>query len=285
MEVLSTKSLVKLKKACKENPWLIEKSLKELINEFELNLISEPSYGSFKLNSLKISSDSEQSNKYELENCITIFESLKSLSPSQATDERLWATLCFGTYSEYTKSRWPIKTNRDEFEQNNKDLAFYRAENEETEKNHPEKKTIVEEIKSLKKKIKPPINHVKTHWFAKSNRERYRDNSVARLWWMAHLAQKANKTEYKSVLRIILFNSDYRANLLERTTTASSAKLLACVTEISYEAFKNNKKYERSKFRNFMKTVDLVGKRTSLPSLSPDKLKEILTPLYDDAYK
>ena len=34
-----------------------------------------------------------------------------------------------------------------------------------------------------------------------------------------------------------------------------------------------------------MKLVDLIGKRTALPSLTQIELKEILTPLYYKAYK
>ncbi|RHK88837.1 hypothetical protein DW044_01180 [Lachnospira eligens] len=42
----------------------------------------------------------------ELENCKIIYEKLKCISESQASDERLWAGLCNGTFYEYVRNRW-----------------------------------------------------------------------------------------------------------------------------------------------------------------------------------
>lgn len=300
MDILTLSSLEDLRRECIKNPFLIKKNFKELIEELDLKLIKVSCYENFKLDTLKYNSDEKQNNKYDEENCITIFEALNSLSRAQATDERLWVTLCFGQYSKYTKSRWPIKeieVEIDRIEEDKKANGVLKKELDESYKakeidyeEYTKREEIVKNneeslVYILYKEKQKLRKHVKSHWFATSVRGRSRDNAISRLWWMAELANSADKTDYKTKLNQILFNSDYRANLLERTTTASSGKLLACITEISHEAFNNNIKYERSKFRNFMKTVDLVGKRTSLPSLSPDELKKILTPHYDDAYK
>lgn len=300
MDILTLSSLEDLRTACIKNPLLIEKNFKELIRELDLKLMKVSCYENLKIDTLKYNSDEKQNNKYDEENCITIFEGLNSLSRAQATDERLWVTLCFGQYSKYTKSRWPIKKFKEEIDRIEKEKSEcddlkkdldedYKANKIDSEGyTEGEKflKNAKEELKTnLEDEEQKLIKHVQSHWFATSVRVRSRDNAISRLWWMAELAYSSDKTDYKTKLSQILFNSDYRANLLERTTTASSAKLLACILEISNEAYKNNIKFERSKFRDFMKTVDLVGKRTSLPSLSPDKLKKILKPLYDDAYK
>ena len=43
----------------------------------------------------------------EAENCKIIYSQLrKYISPSQASDERLWAGLCNGTFYEYLRNRW-----------------------------------------------------------------------------------------------------------------------------------------------------------------------------------
>ena len=57
------------------------------------------------------------------------------------------------------------------------------------------------------------------------------------------------------------------------------------ILSISQDAFANDVPFNRDKFREFMKSVDLLGKRTSLPSLTINELKEVLKPLYDEAYK
>lgn len=45
--------------------------------------------------------------KIDAENCKIIYSKLrKYISPSQASDERLWAGLCNGTFYEYIKNRW-----------------------------------------------------------------------------------------------------------------------------------------------------------------------------------
>lgn len=42
----------------------------------------------------------------ELENCKIIYSKLINISESQASDERLWAGLCNGTFYEYVRQRW-----------------------------------------------------------------------------------------------------------------------------------------------------------------------------------
>lgn len=42
----------------------------------------------------------------ELNNCKILYTNLKRLSPSQASDERLWAGLCNGIFYSYVRRRW-----------------------------------------------------------------------------------------------------------------------------------------------------------------------------------
>ena len=42
----------------------------------------------------------------ELENCKIIYSKLLNVSESQASDERLWAGLCNGTFYDYVRRRW-----------------------------------------------------------------------------------------------------------------------------------------------------------------------------------
>ena len=245
MEVLTTESLEKLRSECKLNPELVLMNFQDIVEKYNLVLIPLNDFN-FDLKELELPDGFKQEKNRDLENCKIIGESLKNLKPSQATDERLWATLCFDKYAAYARTRWPL-----------------------------------DQSSSMEKKE----NRVQDHWFARTNRNRMRDNAVARLWWMAHIAQKVDSSSYDTVLSTLFFNSDYRSSLLERNSSANAINVLVSVLEISQEAFANGIEYNRENFRAFMKQVDLVGKRTSLPSLSKEDLKSLLAPVYQEAYQ
>ena len=241
MDVLTTESLEKLRFECRKNPNLIEQSLEDIVDEFNLSLIPLNDK-EITLEQLAIPEGFTQETNKDLENCKILGDNLAILSAAEATDERVWATLCFGDYSEYAKARWPLAG----------------ASN--------------------------PNNHVQNHWFARTNRNRMRDNAVARLWWMAHIAKRVQVSSYEEVLKTLFFNSDYRSSLLERNSSANAINVVVSILSISQKAFSSGIEFERAKFRAFMKNVDFIGKRTSLPSLSSEELEEILSPLYYEAY-
>lgn len=242
MQILSTESLEKLRSECSTDPQLILKPFDEVVDNFNLTLIPHK-YGNKSLPTLQQPDGQTQDKNKDLENCKIIIGSLADLTAADATDERLWATLCFREYATYVRSRWSLD----------------RAKNAK--------------------------NHVQEHWFARTNRNRMRDNAIARLWWMAHIAKRVPNSSYEEVLKTLFFNSDYRSTLLERNSSANAINVLVGVLSISQKAFANNIEFNRDKFRDFMKQVDLLGKRTLLPSLSTDDLIQILSPIYDEAYR
>lgn len=54
----------------------------------------------------------EKKGEMDLENCKILYTNLMRISESQASDERLWAGLCNGTFYKYCRMRWdyPSKT-------------------------------------------------------------------------------------------------------------------------------------------------------------------------------
>lgn len=52
----------------------------------------------------------DKAGQTELENCKIIFSQLKEISPSQASDERLWAGLCNSTFYDYVRKRHKYPT-------------------------------------------------------------------------------------------------------------------------------------------------------------------------------
>lgn len=54
----------------------------------------------------QLASLTKKEGEMELENCKILYEKLIKISDSQASDERLWAGLCNGTFYEYVRKRW-----------------------------------------------------------------------------------------------------------------------------------------------------------------------------------
>jgi hypothetical protein len=241
MDLLSTESMEKLRLVCLDRPDLINVDLDTLVDDFNLTFVPIKT-GNEALIDLHLPEGNTQETNKDLENCKLIYDSLSMLSGANATDERLWTTLCFGRYSDYARLRWPLE------------------------------------------RAKTPKNHAQDHWFARTNRNRLRDNAISRLWWMAHIATRVPDASMDDVLRTLFFNSDYRSSLLERNTSANSINVVVSILSISQKAFGQGFDFHREKFRTFMKQVDFLGKRTSLPSLGQLELEELLSPLYAEAY-
>jgi hypothetical protein len=53
----------------------------------------------------------EQKNLFEVENCIAVYSALKGLTPSEATEERLWAYITHTVLLDYARARWPIPSD------------------------------------------------------------------------------------------------------------------------------------------------------------------------------
>lgn len=47
----------------------------------------------------------------DIQHAILLYEALKSLTPHQATDGRLWSCLCHTTYRDYVRKRWLSKAS------------------------------------------------------------------------------------------------------------------------------------------------------------------------------
>ena len=96
-------------------------------------------------------------------------------------------------------------------------------------------------------------------------------------------AQVPNNTT-ESVLQTLFFNSDYRSSLLERASSANALNVVAAILHLSQTYFEDGVEYNRDNFRSFMKSVDMLGKRSSLASLDVEVLIEFLEPVYREAY-
>jgi len=197
---------------------------------------------------------------HDIENIVTLFGAMSSLTPSQAADERLWVTLTLGDYWEYAKSRYPLSS------------AGLGGAKREFETRSP-----AELLDAAQK------NWLRSHYFAGTPRVRVRDSAVSRLWWMGHYASRFANYPLEDVLyRLIGPNQDVARTLLsDRPWIASSPHLSEAVMGILMDDAKfGTRQSERYAFRNFVKGLDLLAGRRVLGYLSVAELRHELEELY-----
>lgn len=179
-------------------------------------------------------------------NISVVYNALKPLGAAHATDERLWATLALKHLSDYTLARWPLPKDEDKV-----------------------------------------ANHISLHWMCNSGvRSRARDNSISRLWWMGRLVHLLDGYGWQSdeVVSILFNNSDYRASIVERSSSVSATNVVSAILAITKEAFEKGISFKRNRFREFMKQVNYHAGRTNLAALSEEQLISLLKPIYEAAY-
>ena len=161
------------------------------------------------------------------------------LNPAQACDERIWAYLSHFDLRSYVAKRWLLPN------ENNKRMS-----------------------------------HINTHYFVGGQRGLLRDNAIARLWWMGHIAARSSKfPNPETALDILLFRSDVRANLLERSLGMNPDifDAVVCRLQQDYSAAKKSVKntiFERSRFRNLMKGLNRIGGYRMLDALDFGQLQD-----------
>lgn len=161
------------------------------------------------------------------------------LTPQQASEERIWVYATHCAARNYTARRW--------------------------------NKIPQDDDKAVK--------YILAHYFVSSTRGLIRDNAVARLWWMGHLASRCQDYDLKDTLDILLQNSDVRANLLERPSVSTSKETFSAVIRAlsrSREASPTPALYERENFRTLMKTLNQRGGRIMLNVLRPRQLDNMI---------
>ncbi len=158
------------------------------------------------------------------------------INPYLARDHRLWIYLTHTHLLDYTRKRWPVP--------------------QDTEK---------------------AIKHIKAHFFVSGNRGLERNNSASRLWWMAHLCDRVQGISFEESLRSFLYKSDVRANIVERPTTSQSISIFSAIIIKLNESLKGDKSlFERTRFREFMKELNLQGGVRLLDVLDAQAINEII---------
>lgn len=243
LRVLKAESVQKLRRVVLSTPGVIETPLEELADKYSLSFVPTVYEINPDIALVSPAGITQDLNK-DSENSSRILEILPNINPANATDERLWVTLCFGHYADYVRERWQYRTSQED---------------------------------GLSR-------HVLNHWFTSGVRGRMRDNGISRLWWMGYIASKVSGMSMQQVHEVLYSNSAYRSDLLERNNSSNSLNVLTAILRISQRAFDNGVPYNRQSWREFMKEVNFLGGRRNLAAMTEESLIELLTPVYQRAY-
>ncbi len=176
---------------------------------------------------------------------LAVFSLLSSITPQQAADQRLWVGLAHFELYGYVRKRW--------------NSAFRGDRSTEAKR-----------------------RHIRRHWFVSGIRGLYRDNGVSRLWWMGKIftdIAKEAELEPLKVGELLLYRADVRANLIERSTTASN---IAVASEIvlSLKHFLEDEQekriYGRAVFRQWMIRINQLGGTLVLDALPRKTLRRMI---------
>jgi Family of unknown function (DUF6339) len=182
-------------------------------------------------------------------NCEIIFNALPDLTAIEATDERLWVTLCFNQFNDYANARWPIAI--------------------------PEGPKSPEQVVS---------NSIREHRFASTARGRWRNNAVSRLWWMAHYAHSFEELDANVVLKILCLDSDLVGNLLGRPWTSNNRKVSIFLLKELQSRYLNidAPPFNRTNFRNTLKELDLRAGKYVLAALDENQIEKLVHDIFKD---
>ena len=182
--------------------------------------------------------DQRRPSATDADNALIVYGALKTLTPHQASIERMWAYLCHCDCRQYVTARW---LNR---------------------RPHKEEDAVRE---------------VQNHFFAVGNRALIRDNGISRLWWLGKIAHDVAADDPRTFLTILLHRQDVRSALIERPSVSMNRAVLRGIYEVMRDHWGNGGAlFERESFRHWMVALNRRGGVVLLDALTDDGLGQLL---------
>ena len=248
MEILKLESIDKLRKFVKESEefeLITEASFQDIIEQLSLETI-ELKIAAFDQSNFCLGYSDVNSSSVSGSDVILspkFYKEFESLSPALATDERLWTTLALGRFNEYTRARYA---------------------------NIP--------IEDAKRR-----NWILAHWLCgNSNRNKFRDNSISRLWWMGRVSYSIPGWSAEKVAELMIPDTDFRLQLMDRTSSSTALNVSKAILQIKHDLKLSGRELKREQFRLAMKEINFIAGRTNLAILSDTQVAEVLTPIFNN---
>lgn len=206
-------------------------------------------------------------NAAEISNSMRVFEAIEGMTPSLATEERVWSRLAHFECLEYTRERWPIKDDPEEKK------GIFDGLTGAREKANEQRKRVFHQN----------LTQVDKHYFARGRTGYRDDNSAARLWWNAYIAKRIDPHDQEGVLVELLRTAEIRKSLVERPMLSNRADLMRGIirTMRNYPDIYS----AEITFRDFMKAVNMRGGGVLFEALSEQETDAILLRCRDDALR
>lgn len=177
----------------------------------------------------------DKKGNHDFENAKIIHEAYKTLTPTQATDVRLWAYLAHIPFWDYMKKRFPIE------KQPNRKKGSYILE----------------------------------HWFVDGiSPQNFIRHGIALLWWGAHLTFDPKRKDPYELTQELFSMLDYTRTLIPGIQ-GRNQNFSRALMEFVLENEKVFSKYKETKIRLLMRKLNYIGGYKSLPSISKDEIKTI----------
>ena len=172
---------------------------------------------------------------FDFENARIIFETYKNLTPTQATDVRMWTYLAHTYLWDYMKKRFPIE----------------------------------------KQPLKKRGEYILEHWFIDgvSPRNLVR-HGVSLLWWGAYLTYDSGRKDPYELTRELFSMLDYTRTLIPGTQ-GRNKNFSHALLEFVCENGNLFAQYKEGRVRFLMTRANYLGGYKVLPDLSKKEIKEI----------
>jgi hypothetical protein len=193
----------------------------------------------------KLVSNSGSQLTDDMLNAKSIHDAFQGLTPALATDERLWVTLALREFHEYSTERWGVSS-----------------------------KTPVEKT----------YKYFRNHVLAATPRDRWRNQSISRLWWVSNFAANLGSDLRNDAIEVFYFNSDLGQQLLGRPNISQPKGLGRAIIRVVHEELltKNPGVWNRKRFRQFMIAIDFLIGRRKIESLPESALVEEVRSLFKE---
>ena len=188
--------------------------------------------------------DDKTAGEIDFMNCKIIYENLKDLSESQASDERLWAGLCNGTFYKYLRKRHGYT------------------------------------VSGLKNKETDASGILSRFFFSGGTRSGFYRNTIAKCWWVGRATyDKSNLVNHFEMLDSIGANdlSTKVSDIFYSNTFASNPTILKGICDaLKFYNDHGVKLSVHDNIRPALQYLNAVGGATLLDVLSSDEIKDIM---------
>ncbi len=180
----------------------------------------------------------EDIGKMDVNNTITLYSAMRTLTDTQATDERLWAGMCHCDFWEFLKERWQVTSYH-----------------------------------SLK-----DTNVMTRYFFAHNKKRSLVTNSLAKLWWIGRLTYDESRTDPFELTKylttdfstksLVIFSNNYISN---PTVTIG---LFSALKHLEDDGYKIKGKTSRDIYYEATKYLNVLGGTYILDYFTSEEIEE-----------